>query len=103
MNRDFLYDAKDRGWLVENTSNVNPAVMSSAKNLNIRANLEPITGLKIDLNANRVDTRNTDIQYMYPGMPELAGGNFTMTTVALGSFFKGVGNASNNYASETFN
>ena len=77
--------------------------MSSAKNLNIRANLEPITGLKIDLNANRVDTRNTDIQYMYPGMPELAGGNFTMTTVALGSFFKGVGNASNNYASETFN
>lgn len=30
--------------------------MSSAKNLNIRANLEPITGLKIDLNANRVDT-----------------------------------------------
>ena len=40
---------------------------------------------------------------MYPGMPELAGGNFTMTTVALGSFFKGVGNASNNYASETFN
>ena len=103
VNRDFLYDAKDRGWLVENTSNVNPAVMSSAKNLNIRANLEPITGLKIDLNANRVDTRNTDIQYMYPGMPELAGGNFTMTTVALGSFFKGVGNASNNYASETFN
>lgn len=31
VNRDFLYDAKDRGWLVENTSNVNPAVMSSAK------------------------------------------------------------------------
>ena len=50
--------------------------MSSAKNLNIRANLEPITGLKIDLNANRVDTRSTDIQYMYPGMPEQTGGNF---------------------------
>ena len=102
VNRDFLYDAKDRGWLIENTTNVNPAVMTSAKNLNIRANLEPITGLKIDLNANRVDTRSTDIQYMYAGMPELTGGNFTMTTVALGSFFKGIGNAGNNYASKSF-
>lgn len=103
VNRTFLDDAKDRDWLIENTSNINPAVMSSAKNLNIRANLEPISGLKIDLNANRVDTRSTDIQYMYPGMPELTGGNFTMTTIALGSFFKGIGNASNNYSSEAFN
>lgn len=102
VNRAFLEDAKDRDWLIENTNNINPAVMSSAKNLNIRANLEPITGLKIDLNANRVDTRSTDIQYMYPGMPELTGGNFTMTTIALGSFFKGIGNASNNYQSESF-
>ena len=102
VNRDFLYDAKDRGWLIENTNNINPAVMTSAKNLNIRANLEPITGLKIDLNANRVDTRSTDIQYMYSGMPELTGGNFTMTTIALGSFFKGIGNAENNYSSKSF-
>lgn len=73
------------------------------KNLNIRANLEPITGLKIDLNANRVDTRSTDIQYMYPGMPEQTGGNFLMTTIGLRGFFKGSGNIDNGYASETFN
>ena len=77
--------------------------MSSAKNLNIRANLEPITGLKIDLNANRVDTRSTDIQYMYPGMPQQTGGNFLMTTIGLKGFFKGSGNIDNGYASETFN
>ncbi len=102
VNRDFLYDAKERGWLIENTSNVNPAIINSAKNLTIRADLEPISGLKIDLNANRVDTRNTEIQYMYSGMPELAGGNFTMTTIGLSGFFKGAGSASNNYASKTF-
>lgn len=39
---------------------------------------------------------------MYSGMPELTGGNFTMTTIALGSFFKGAGNADNGYASKTF-
>lgn len=102
VNRRFIEDADERDWLVKNTNNVNPAVMSSAKNLNIRANLEPITGLKVDLNASRVDTRSTDIQYMYSGMPELTGGNFTMTTIALGSFFKGAGNADNGYASKTF-
>lgn len=103
VNRNFLIDADERDWLVYNPNNITPAVMSSAKNLNIRANLEPITGLKIDLNANRVDTRNTDIQYMYPGMPELTGGNFLMTTIGLKGFFKGSGNATNGYASETFN
>ena len=35
-------------------------------------------------------------------MPELTGGNFTMTTIALGSFFKGIGNAENNYSSKSF-
>lgn len=102
VNRSFLEDANAQDWLVYNPNNITPAVINSAKNLNIRANLEPITGLKIDLNANRVDTRNTEIQYMYPGMPELTGGNFTMTTIALKSFFKSSGNAMNNYASETF-
>lgn len=103
VNRQFLEDANEREWLVYNPTNITPAVMSSAKNLNIRANLEPITGLKIDLNANRVDTRSTDIQYMYPGMPEQTGGNFLMTTIGLRGFFKGSGNIDNGYASETFN
>lgn len=104
VNRDYLVDAKERGWLVDdNPNNITPAVMSSAKTLNIRASLEPITGLKVELNANRMDARNTEIQYAYPGMPELTGGNFLMTTVGLKSFFKSSGNASNNYASETFN
>lgn len=104
VNRGFIEDAKERGWLVDdNPNNITSAVMSSAKNLNIRANLEPITGLKIDLNANRVDTRSTDIQYMYAGMPEQTGGNFLMTTIGLKGFFKGSGNIDNGYASDVFN
>ena len=79
-----------------------PAMINSAKNLTIRANLEPIAGLKIDLNANRVDTRSTDIYYMQDGMPEQMGGSFTMTTIALGSAFGGSGNANNGYSSKAF-
>lgn len=103
VNRSYIDDAKERDWLVDNNpNNITPAVISSAKNLNIRANLEPITGLKIDLNANRVDTRSTEIQYAYDNMTEQTGGNFLMTTIGLKGFFKGSGNANNGYASDVF-
>ncbi|RHJ90851.1 cell surface protein SprA [Parabacteroides bouchesdurhonensis] len=102
VNRDYINDAADRGWLVMDSSNVTPAMINNAKTLNIRANLEPIPGLKIDLNASRVDTRNTEIRYMYDGMPETQGGSFTMTTIALKSAFGGSGNAGNGYSSKAF-
>ncbi len=102
VRRDFIDEADERGWLIHNESQTTPAMISSSKNLTIRANLEPIPGLKIDLNANRVDTRSTDIYYMQDGMPEQMGGSFTMTTIALGSAFGGSGNANNGYASKSF-
>ena len=103
VSRSYIDEAYEKGWLITDTErDVNAAVMTSTKNLNIRANLEPITGLKIDLTALRNDTRNTEIQFMYEGMPEIMGGNFTMTTIALGSAFGGSGNAMNNYSSKAF-
>ena len=102
VRRSFIDEADERGWLVKNENMTTPAMINSAKNLTIRANLEPIAGLKIDLNANRVDTRSTDIYYMQDGMPEQRGGSFTMTTIALGSAFGGSGNANNGYSSKAF-
>ena len=70
VRRSYIDEAYEKGWLITDTErDVNAAVMTSTKNLNIRANLEPITGLKIDLTALRNDTRNTEIQCMYEGMP----------------------------------
>ena len=102
VRRDFINEADERGWLIHNENLTTPAMINSSKNLTIRANLEPIPGLKIDLNANRVDTRSTDVYYMQTGMPEQMGGSFTMTTVAIRSVFKGIGNANNGYASSAF-
>ena len=102
VRKDFIQEADEHGWLIKNDNVTTPAMINKAKNLTIRANLEPIPGLKIDLNANRVHTRSTDIYYMQEGMPEQYGGNFTMTTIALGSAFSGSGNADNGYASRAF-
>ena len=101
-DKSYIDRVDDRGWLIKNESNVTPAMLNSSKTLTLRANLEPFPGLKIDLDAKHLDTRNTEVQYMYEGSPEIMGGNFTMTTVAVGSAFRSSGNAQNGYASKTF-
>ncbi|MDR1644290.1 MAG: cell surface protein SprA [Tannerellaceae bacterium] len=102
ISRSYLDQAADKNWLVMNQNNINPAIIRNSKNLTASINIEPIPGLRIDLNASREETDNTEIQYMYSGMPEIRGGSFMMTTIAAGSFFEGMGNMANNYASTTF-
>lgn len=103
VSRRFIDEANEKGWLVNNNQyNINPAMMNSSKTFTVRMNLEPITGLKIDLNANRVDTRTRDIYYMFEDTPDRLGGNFVQTTVALSSAFSSPGNAKNGYRSSVF-
>ncbi|MDD2436930.1 MAG: cell surface protein SprA [Massilibacteroides sp.] len=102
VRRSYINEAAEKGWLVMNESIITPAMISRATTLNIRANLEPFTGFRIDLNANRVETRSSEIQFMLSGMPETFGGNFTMTTITIGSALHSIGNQSNGYASKAF-
>ncbi|MDL2254999.1 cell surface protein SprA [Parabacteroides sp. OttesenSCG-928-G06] len=103
VRRSYINEASERGWLVKNVSDVNPAIITGSTTLDLRANLEPIAGLKIDLTANRTTADNTQVQYMFDGMPEVRGGSFSMTTISLRSAFKKTGSASDNYNSEPFN
>ena len=103
VRESYIADAKHRGWLVNNPEeSVTPAMLNSTKTFTASAVLEPINGLKIDLNATRMDSRDTEVQYMYDLMPTTYGGTFSMTTVAFGSLFSNIGNAKNGYTSKTF-
>ncbi|MDR1601190.1 MAG: cell surface protein SprA [Tannerella sp.] len=103
VKESFVKDAVNNNWLIMNGDNIMPATINSAMNINATAALEPVAGLKIDLNGTRSDMRDTDIQYMYAGMPTTYGGTFSMTTIAFGGMFAGGGNVTNGYASKTFN
>ncbi|MCL1944168.1 MAG: cell surface protein SprA [Candidatus Azobacteroides sp.] len=85
---DYIHDAYGRGWLSTDSTNINPAVTNVNKDFSATALIEPVRGLKIDLNARWNDSKYTQVQYMYDGMPESKGGNFTMTTIALKSAFR---------------
>ncbi|MGM9704528.1 MAG: cell surface protein SprA, partial [Prevotella sp.] len=98
----YIDKARDNGWLLMNDSVATPATTNKMEDLQLRATLEPIKNLKIDLNASRTQTTSKSIQYMYVGNPTTQSGTFSMTTLSLGSAFEGSGNANNGYHSPTF-
>ncbi|MDR2146938.1 MAG: cell surface protein SprA, partial [Tannerella sp.] len=103
IRRSYINEASDNGWFEKNLDNITPAMINATLNFTGSALLEPLPGLKINLNSTYMDSRDTEILFMYAGMPETRGGTFTMTTIGLGGIFKGSGNATNNYNSDVFN
>lgn len=99
---DYLQKAADRGWLMCNDSVSTPATTNAMEDFQLKMTLEPFKDFKIDLNASRTMNRSRSIQFMYSGMPEVQSGNFTMTTITIGSAFASVGSAEDGYSSRPF-
>ena len=98
----YIDKALDNQWLAINDSLSTPASINSTNDLQIRAVLEPIRDLKIDLNASHTDNRARSVQYMYPGRPTTHSGTFNMTTISLKGSLAGIGDANNGYHSSAF-
>ncbi|MDR2119481.1 MAG: cell surface protein SprA [Tannerella sp.] len=103
VGESFVKEAANNNWLIMNGDNIMPASINHTMTVNATATLEPAAGLKIELNGTRNDMRDTDIQYMYAGMPTTYGGTFSMTTIAFGGMLSSGGSVKNGYASKTFN
>lgn len=100
-DKDYLYTAMDRNWLITEDGQTSPAVWSTTNEFNLEFNLEPIKGLKIQLTMNRTDNRNEQMQFMYDNIPTTRSGSFTMTYCAIPTAFKS-SSADNNYQSDAF-
>ncbi len=96
----YLEKARNNGWLSDSLST--PAATQSTSDLQLRAVVEPLRDLKIDLNASRTETKAHSIQYQYEGMPRTQSGSFTMTTISLSSAFESMGDANSGYPSAVF-
>ena len=98
----YLDKARENHWLLMNESVATPYTSSTTEDLQLRATLEPVRDLKIDLNASRTMTRAQSVQYMYEGSPTTRSGSFNMTTISLGSALEPMGDANSGYTSKTF-
>ena len=103
LNGDsYLNKAQENGWLLMNESVATPSTSSTTEDLQLKATVEPIRDLKIDLNASRTVNRAQSVQYMYEGSPTTRSGSFNMTTISLSSAFESMGDANSGYPSKTF-
>lgn len=102
VGEDYIQRAADRGWLLMSDSVITPATSNLMESLQLRATLEPVRDLKIDLNASHNRNNNRSIQYMFNGMPVIETGSFSMTTISLGSAFERQGSPDKGYRSKTF-
>ncbi|MDR1610327.1 MAG: cell surface protein SprA, partial [Candidatus Symbiothrix sp.] len=106
VGENYIERAKKNNWLVTNENNITPAMLNKTGTFNFTANLEPITGMRIVLNATRTKTDRQQTYFMYgdnlSSMPRKFTGDFKMTMVTLGTAFANSGNAGNGYYSETF-
>jgi cell surface protein SprA len=103
VRRSYFDEAAENRWFVLNTDNITPGMINSAKLISGQARIEPLPGMKLTLTMNYSDSRDTEIRFMYAGMPETKSGNFVMTTIGLGGFFSGTGDARKGYKSDIFN
>ena len=97
----FVEKLKAANLLVLNENNITPAIYNETKNLQFNTSLEPLPGLKIDLNALYEKNHRTEIQYMFEDMPKKSGGSFAMTVQTFSSAFE-TSRADNNYHSPAF-
>jgi cell surface protein SprA len=103
---DYIDKANRRGWLIQNTDggvavNTTPAIINQTESFKFTAQIEPIVGMRIMLNADRTSSKQNQIYFMYDNMLPQMNGNFVMSTISIGSAFEPA-NPSNGYYSKTF-
>ena len=110
QDRDFAEKAIRNDWLTTDTLLNTPFVLTHTDNFNIRSTIEPISGLRIDLTANRRFSQNENAYFIanrYGNFPDstrnmMTSGNFSMSTLTWGTAFEKI-KSSNQYKSENFN
>ncbi len=100
-DESYINKALDRGWLITDDGQTSPAIWANTNELNIEANFELFKGFKVQLTFNRTDNRNSQMQFMYAGMPTSLSGSYTKTHCAIATALRS-SKADDGYRSEAF-
>lgn len=96
QDRDFALKAVKRGWVTNDTTLIEPYIMTSAKNVQIRASFEMFKALKVELSAQRSHDDRMNEYYVFDGggfagvFNTTNSGTFSMTYNMFGTAFKSV-------------
>ena len=99
---DMLDRAKRNGWLSGDTTIVQPAVRAHTSDFDVKLTLEPLPGLKVQLNGKRYFAQSSTIIYTYEDPQETLAGSFNITQCAIGTMFARVGSQEENFANSAY-
>ena len=108
QDRDFALKAIDNNWLSNDPMLNAPFVMTSSETYNFRSSIEPLSGMRIDITANRTFSENMSEFYIaddfgnFSAMNQKVSGNFTMTIGTWGSAFEKLGDDNSSPIFEQF-
>ena len=108
-DKNFFDKAVTKGWLSRDTLLNTPAIYDNKRELSLRSLVEPIPGLRIDIDANRRFLESESAYYIadYNGnFPDstrnrMVNGNFSMSIISWGTSFEKI-SKSNDYVSPAF-
>jgi cell surface protein SprA len=106
---NFFNKAVSKGWISTDSLLNTPASQYNKRDLSLRSLIEPVPGLRIDLNADRRFMESTSAYYIadYNGnFPDstrnrVMSGNFSITVISWGTAFEKI-TKNNDYVSPTF-
>lgn len=90
----FAWKAIQNGWLSKDTTLSNPVVFTNNENLTFRTSIEPFPSLRVEVNANRVYSKNHNEYFHANGSGEYTSlspsttGNFSISVLSIGTAFK---------------
>ena len=100
QDKDFARKAISKGWYTNDTALNSPFIMNHNETFSIRASVEPIPFLRIDLTANRSYSENMQEYYLYDSetgdfnaVNKTLQGNFTMSINTWSTAFTKMGKA----------
>ena len=99
---DWMQRAQTHGWLSLDSSIIQPATRAHTSDFDIKLTLEPLPGLKVQLNGKRYMAQSTSITYSYGDLMENITGSYNITQVAIGTMFSRIGKQEENFANSAY-
>ena len=105
QNEDFPRLASQNDWLTRDSLQTSPYQMTFSNPISIRASLEPLKGLKIDVSGTRMNSKNrseywiSDVSGVFNPQNIMFSGNYNITFLAIKTSFWEYGE---NYSSKAY-
>ncbi len=100
---NWIEKAQKNEWVKGDSTVIQPVTRAKTTDFDVKLTLEPLPGLKIQVNGKRYFANTSSFTLQYGGDPiENMNGSFNITSVGLATMFSKIGTQEDNFANSAF-